>query len=324
MRSLELNRGADSLHLARLAFGTGSVGKTIPYDEAAALLDRYRGAGGNCIDTARMYGAGASEEAVGRYLYQRGCRNEVVLSTKGGFPPKEDMHCSRIRPAALTQDLEDSLRALGADHTDLYFLHRDDPAYPVEELMPFLDSLVQAGKVRFLGASNWTAARIDAANQFARANGLTPFSISQIQWSLAQATPATWADDTIVCMDDAQAAFYTQASMPVMAFSPLARGFFSKMLALGAAAPALEAYAAFKTPCNLARVRRVETLCRRLNATPTQICHAYLTSGTPSGIAVLGAKNLSHLEDSLAGADLALSAEDLTFLRAQDARGEER
>lgn len=324
MRSLELTCGAASLCLARLAFGTGSVGKTIPYEEAAALLDRYRGAGGNCIDTARMYGDGASEEAVGRYLRRRGCRNEVVLSTKGGFPPQEDLHCSRIRPAALTQDLEESLRALGTDHTDLYFLHRDDPAYPVEELMPFLDSLVRAGKVRFLGASNWTAARIDAANRFARANGLAPFSISQIQWSLAEATPAAWADDTIVCMDGTQAAFYRKAAMPVMAFSPLARGFFSKAIAQGIDAPSLNAYAAFKTPRNLDRVRRVEALCRRLDATPTQVCHAYLTSGAPSGIAVLGAKNLAHLEDSLAGADLVLPAGDLTYLRAEDARREER
>lgn len=322
MRSLELTQGSSCVSLAQLAFGTGSVGKTISYEDAAAMLDRYREIGGNCIDTARMYGGGASEEAVGRYLRQRDCRARVVLSTKGGFPPKEDMHCSRIRPVEISRDLEESLRTLGTDYVDLYFLHRDDPSYPVEELMPFLDSLVREGKVRFLGASNWTAARIEEANRFARENGLTPFAISQIQWSLAEATPAAWSDDTIVCMDDSQEKFYIRENMPIMAFSPLTRGFFSKAIAQGISTPCLDAYEPFKTPKNLERVRRVEILCRRRNATPSQICHAYLTSGTPRGIAVLGSKNMSHLEDSLGGADMILSEEELMFLCGDSPRWE--
>ena len=320
MRTLELNAGGESLQLSRLVFGTGSVGSSIPPQESAALLDLYRAVGGNCIDTARMYGNGASEETIGRYLALRSCRATVAISTKGGFPPKNDMHHSRIRPDALKSDLESSLRALGTEYVDLYFLHRDDPGYPVEELMPFLDGLVRDGKVRFLGASNWTAARIAEANRFAVSNGLTPFAISQIQWSLAAATPAMWEDDTIVCMNDAESAFYRQAHMPVMAFTPLTRGFVSKAIAEGIDGPALETYAAFKTPLNLARAERVHALCDRYNATPTQICHAYLTSGSPDGLAVLGAKKRAHLEDSLAGADLTLTAQDLEFLCASDAR----
>ncbi|WP_278943395.1 aldo/keto reductase [Anaerotruncus colihominis] len=318
MRTLELNAGKDSLRLSRLVFGTGSVGGSIAFDEAADLLDLYRAEGGCCIDTARMYGKGASEEAIGRYIALRNCRSEVALSTKGGFPSGNNMHHSRIRPAALRSDLEASLRALGTDYVDLYFLHRDDPEYPVEVLMPFLDSLVREGKVRFLGASNWTAARIAGANRFAAANGLTPFTISQIQWSLAAATPAMWEDDTIVCMDNTEEAFYRQACMPVMAFTPLTRGFFSKAIAEGVDSPALERYAAFKTPLNLARVERVRALCDRYNATPAQICHAFLTSGSLAGLAVLGAKNRVQLTDSLTGADLTLTAQDLEFLCASD------
>lgn len=314
MRSLELTQGSSRIALSQLAFGTGSVGKTISYADSARMMDRYREVGGNCIDTARMYGGGASEETVGRYLRQRGCRDKVVLSTKGGFPPKEDMHSSRIRPAELVRDLEESLRTLGTDWVDFYFLHRDDPTYPVEELMPFLDSLVREGKVRFLGASNWTAARIEEANRFARNNGLASFAISQIQWSLAEATPEAWDDDTIVCMNDQEREFYIREEMPVMAFTPLTRGFFSKAIAQGINAPSLDAYEPFKTPKNVERVRRVEALCCRRNATPSQVCHAYLTSGEPKGIAVLGSKNMTHLEDSLNGADLILSGEELAFL----------
>lgn len=314
MRYTELNASRDRLSLSRLIFGTGSVGISVCYKDAALLLDRYRHAGGNGIDTARMYGKGASEQVIGRYLSRSGCRNEIILSTKGGFPPKEDMHHSRIRPRELQKDLEDSLRTLGVSHTDIYFLHRDDPDYPLDQLMPFLHNLVVSGKVRFLGASNWSAERISQANRFALAQGLTPFSVSQIQWSLAEATPAMWEDDTIVCMNEREAAFYRETQMPVMAFTPLTRGFFSKAILEGTDSPGFSSFSAFLTPRNLARIQRVKILCEKYQATPSQICHAYLTDGPVQGLAVLGAKKLSHLEDSLAGADLVLSPDDREFL----------
>ena len=318
MHTLELTCGAQRAVLPRLALGTGSFGKAVSLQQAFSLLDRYREAGGTCVDTARMYAGGASEEIVGQYLAQRGCRGQIVLSTKGGFPPAGDMHHSRIRPDELRRDLIGSLRALNPDYTDLYFLHRDDPSYPVDELMPFLDGLVRAGFVRFLGASNWTAARIEETNRFARENGLTPFSVSQIQWSLAESTPAMWDDDTIVCMDETQARFYRAASMPVMAFTPLTRGFFDKLAAASPDRPLPEALRVFATPRNRERLRRLQEICRERGATTAQVCHAYITSGNPSGIAVMGAKNLRHLEDSLAGADLVLTERELGALRADD------
>lgn len=316
MRYTELISARDKLLLSRLIFGTGSLGSSICYENAAILLDYYRAKGGTAIDTARMYGNGASEETIGRYLTLSGCRNHIILSTKGGFPPKEDMHHSRIRPDELLRDLEDSLRALRTSHTDIYFLHRDDPGYPLSELMPFLHKLVSSGKVRFLGASNWSAARISQANEFAALHNLTPFSISQIQWSLAEATPAMWADDTIICMNEKEAAFYTETRMPVMAFTPLTRGFFSKAIQAGIDSPDMDSFAAFKTPLNLLRIQRLQVLCEKYCTTPSQLCHAYLTNHLICGLAVLGAKNLSHLADSLAGSDLILTPEDITFLSA--------
>ncbi len=316
MRNIELFSPSDHLLLSRLIFGTGSLGSSICYEDAAVLLDHYQEKGGTVIDTARMYGNGSSEEIIGRYLSLSGRRNHVILSTKGGFPPKENMHLSRIRPSALLQDLEDSFHALRVSHVDIYFLHRDDPDYPLSELMPFLHKLVSSGKVRFLGASNWSAARISQANAFAIAHNLTPFSISQIQWSLAKTTPAMWEDDTIICMNEKEADFYAKTHMPVMAFTPLTRGFFSKAIQKGIDSPSMDSFAAFKTPLNLLRIQRLEILCQKYQATPSQICHAYLINHTIHGLAILGAKNLSHLKDSLEGADLILSPEDIAFLSA--------
>ena len=190
--------------------------------------------------------------------------------------------------------------------------------------MPFLDGLVRAGVVRFLGASNWTAARIDEANRFAAENGLTPFSISQIQWSLAESTPSMWNDDTIVCMDGTQARFYRDASMPVMAFTPLTRGFFDKLAAVPPGRTLPEELRVFATPRNRERLRRLQEICRNRGVTTVQVCHAYITSGSPSGIAVMGAKTLRHLEDSLAGADLVLTEQELAALRADDTTEMER
>ena len=107
-----------------------------------------------------------------------------------------------------------------------------------------------------------------------------------------------------------------------MAFTPLTRGFFSKAIAYGIDDARLAAYLPFKTPTNIERVQRVAALCRQKGVTPAQLCHAYLTSGQPRGIAVLGAKSLSHLEDSLAGADLLLSEEKLRFLSGEPSRQE--
>lgn len=106
---------------------SGTTLLTVSPAQAFALLDRYRGADGTCIDTARMYADGASEEIIGEYLAQRGCRGQVVLSTKGGFPPAGDMHRSRIRPDALRSDLENSLRALRTDYADGTFCTATTP-----------------------------------------------------------------------------------------------------------------------------------------------------------------------------------------------------
>lgn len=314
---MQMVHAASGPVLPCLTFGTGGLGKTVDKATAFTLMDAYRAAAGSCIDTGRMYGGvdGASEEIIGSYLHARRCRHGVLLSTKGGFPHRENLHRSRLSASELEADLTASLRALRTDFTDLLFLHRDDCTIPVERLMPVLDRFVKAGTVRFLGASNWSAVRIAEANRFAVSNGLTPFTVSQLQWSLARATPADWCDDTIACMNEADRAFYQSSGMAVMAFSPLTRGFFTKP---GAQAGTLSGYEAFASPLNATRARRAALLARELGVSVTQLCYSYLSSTSLHATAVMGCKSMAHLTEALGAQNLRLSPEQVAYLEAVD------
>ena len=180
-----------------LALGTAPFGTGIPRNTAFAILGAFVDAGGNLVDTAAVYGMGVSEQTLGEWMRLRQSRDRVVISTKGGHPSLPDW-ARRITEADIRADMEDSLRFLGTDHVDIYFLHRDDESKPVEDIMPILDTLVREGKTRLIGASNWTVARINEANAFARANGMAEFSVSQIFWNGAVINKDGVSDKTLV------------------------------------------------------------------------------------------------------------------------------
>ena len=215
-----------NLPLSRLSLGTAPFGSGIPKEIAFDILDNYMAVGGNLLDTAAVYGFGASEQTIGAWMRDRGMRNKVYISTKGGHPAIPSWE-KRITEADIRADMESSLRNLGTDHVDLYFLHRDDEDLPVSEIMPVLDRLIREGKTRYIGASNWTVARINEANAFARAEGLTEFSVSQIMWNGACINRDGLYDQTLVAMDHAEHAGYVENRIPVMAYTAQAQGLFS-------------------------------------------------------------------------------------------------
>ena len=205
-----------------LSLGTAPFGTGIPRDTAFSILDTFTDLGGNLIDTAAVYGMGVSEQALGEWMRLRGNRNLVLISTKGGHPSIPDWS-KRITEDDIRADMEDSLRYLGTDRVDVYFLHRDDESKPVEYIMPILDALVREGKTRVIGASNWTVARINEANAFARAEGLTEFSVSQIMCNAACINRDGLYNQTLVAMDGTEYAGYAENRMPVMAYTSQAQ-----------------------------------------------------------------------------------------------------
>ncbi|MFI0819037.1 aldo/keto reductase [Streptomyces sp. NPDC021098] len=173
--------GGSGPAVSRFAFGAMTFGGDA--DEAAAhqMLDAYAEAGGTLIDTADMYGAGASERIVGRWLSARpGLRERVLLATKGRFGfPGASLTAPYLRTA-----LDASLSRLGVDHVDLYQLHGPDAEHPVDEIVDFLAEIVAAGKARHVGISNFAGWQVAKLARLLAERGGPPLVSQQIQYSL--------------------------------------------------------------------------------------------------------------------------------------------
>ena len=258
-----------------LALGTAPFGTGIPRDTAFSVLDAFTDLGGNLIDTAAVYGMGVSEQTLGEWMRLRGSRHRVVISTKGGHPSLPDWS-RRVTEADIRADMEASLRYLGTDHVDIYFLHRDDESKPVAYIMPILDALVREGKTRLIGASNWTVARINEANGFARVNGLTEFSVSQIFHNAAFINKEGIYDQTLVAMDPTEHEGYVQNRIPVMAYTAQAQGLFSLIRDKGLNGLPDTMRRTYLNTDTLSRSDRILAVSKKTGLSPTAISLAYL------------------------------------------------
>ena len=179
------------LEVSAICLGCGQYGSGVPAATAHDLLDRFAAAGGTFLDTANIYGkwlperTSVSEIVIGDWMRARGNRGSVVVGTKGGHPHLESMHVPRLSPREIAQDLEESLRNLGTDSVDLYWLHRDDPGRPVAEIVEVLNGHVAEGKIRAFGCSNWSTQRMQEAHAYCLAHGVAGFVASQVLWNLA-------------------------------------------------------------------------------------------------------------------------------------------
>ena len=172
-----------------LVLGGNVFGWSADRDASFAVLDAFLDAGGSQIDTADSYtrsapgnSGGESETIIGEWLTSRGCRDRVFLATKVGLRAPYD----NLRADTIAEEVENSLRRLQTDHLDLYWAHKDDPATPQEETLAAFDTLVRAGKVRYLGASNFSAERLQSALKLAAEQGLTGYVAVQPHYNLLE------------------------------------------------------------------------------------------------------------------------------------------
>jgi aryl-alcohol dehydrogenase-like predicted oxidoreductase len=306
--------------LSRVALGCDHFGETIDASVSWQNLDRFVQAGGTIIDVAHRYGQtgndtpSKSERTIGGWMKDRGCREKIFLVTKGGHPDFDDPHLSRLDKGAVGRDIQGSLDDLQVDRVDLWYFHRDDESIPADELVDLANELVlDKGYSRYLGASNWKASRIEQANTWAKAHGRQPFAMSEIQASLAHCTPGQWGDDTLVCMNDREMDWYSRHDLPVMCFSPQAKGLFSKKISGGQLSQ--KAAMRFDTPQNRALIPLVKQLAEKLDVPPAAIVTSYLLGfAHPTLIPIIGASKTSQLEDTLSHIDLRLDQEDLQLL----------
>ncbi|MFC4597310.1 aldo/keto reductase [Cohnella hongkongensis] len=300
-----------------ISLGTADLGGSVPAKESEELLNLYTDRGGNFLDTAEVYAnwlpiePSSSERFLGQWMKSRGNRNELILATKGGHPRLDAMTISRIDPASLTADLEGSLRRLGADHIDLYYLHRDDPSVPVETVVETLERFVREGKIRYYGCSNWTIPRIEQANEYARSHGYAGFVAVQNLWNLAEVNPGSIADPTQVVSDREFVEWHRRTGISAVPYSSQANGFFSGRYRRDTAAdfPGSGVVRTYCSETNFARLERAERLARELGVTATQIALAYLLSHPFPVFPIVGSKKKEHLLDSLSAADVPLDDE---------------
>ncbi|MFF8382294.1 aldo/keto reductase [Streptomyces kanasensis] len=299
-------------HLGALAVsaqGLGCMGMSHGYGAAddaqsIATLHRALDLGVTLLDTADFYGGGHNEELVGRAVAGR--RDEVVLATKFGFANRLG-EPTRIRgdAAYVRQACEASLRRLGVDHIDLYYLHRVDPQVPIEETVGAMAELVRAGKVRHLGLSEAGAATLR------RAHAVHPIAALQSEWSLWTRDPE--AEVAPVCRE---------LGIGLVPFSPLGRGFLTgryrsvDTLAAGDIRRGQPRFADGNIERNLAIVARLEELAAAKGITAGQLALAWVQHRGDDVVPIPGTRRQRYLEENLAALTVELSAEDLAAVEA--------
>lgn len=299
-----------------LGLGTGTrVFAGAHDDRAAELLDTFVAAGGNCVDAAAIYGFGESEKTLGRWLRKRGTRERVVLVSKGCHPNVDAQNIfakpwePRVTPQAIQTDLTESLERLQTDSIDLYLLHRDDENVPVGPLIETLNAEQARGRIRAFGASNWSIARIVAANAYAAAHGLNGFVISSMQFSLAR--PVQMHFPGTVSASDADLAWHTSHQFPLLAWSSLSAGYLTWQDPKASNDPVLQSY---ETPTNAARRQRVQVLAARKGHSPAQLAVAYVLQQPFPVIALIGPTSGEHLSKLLESIQVTIGDSEKAWL----------
>ncbi|MFJ5231348.1 aldo/keto reductase [Kitasatospora sp. NPDC088391] len=267
-------------------------------EDAAKLLLTALDAGVTLFDTAALYGFGANEELVGRVLGPH--RERIVLSSKCGMTGVDGRRVIDGRPETIRRTAEESLTRLRTDVIDLYYLHRLDPAVPVEESVGALADLVAAGKVRAIGLSEVSAATLR------RAHAVHPVAALQNEYSLWTRNP-----------ERGTLAAARELGVALVAFSPVGRGFLTDAPPDPAALPAgdirraMPRFGPAHYPANLALRQELAGLARPAGLTLPQLALAWVLSRGEHVIAIPGTRSTAHLRENVSVLDLDVPAEVL-------------
>jgi len=308
-----------SKSVSRVVQGTTMIESDLDEVKSFALLDQVYEMGCNTIDTAHVYGGGNSERIIGRWMHARGLREKIVIITKGAAH-SEDRR--RMTPFDIASDLQDSLARLKTDTIDLYLLHRDDPDVPVEPIINTLNEHFQAGRFHAFGASNWSHQRIEAANAYARANGLEPFVASSPQFSLAESLDEPWPLCISISGSAGAAArkWYAQTHMPLLIWSPLASGFFSgrfrrdNLHIFGEREWDRVCVRTYASEANFQRLDRARVLGVEKGLTAAQIALAYVMNHPMNTFAVIGPRSSDNFRASVEAGEVQLTPQEMDWL----------
>lgn len=301
---------------SRIFFGTATP-PMLADEDCGDLLDAVYACGINAFDTARGYQG--AEAALGRWMKARGNRESLVVLTKCGDLIRGKVH---IDAEVIRSEFARSLELLQTDYVDIFLLHRDDPKTPILEQLETLNELKRAGKIRVLGVSNWTHARILEANRIAAEHGLDGFEVSSPNFGLAHQMADLWGGGcvTLTGRENAEArGWYEANQMPVVAYSGLARGFFSgkfKAFDTDGAKAVLDSFAqkGFLYEENMRRLKIAEEIAARDGCTVSQTALRYSFASPMNVFPVVSTTNPARLADNAACALCPLDAQDVERL----------
>jgi aryl-alcohol dehydrogenase-like predicted oxidoreductase len=305
--------GNTGLKIAELAFGTQTFGWGADEQASFALADLYVEHGGNYFDTANIYNEGASESILGNWLKARANRESLIIASKVFFPTGGGPNDTGLSRKHILRSIDESLGRLQTDYVDLYQVHCFDSSTPLEETLRALDDLVHAGKVRYLGASNFTPSQLQKAIMLSRQNHWNSFVSLQAEYSLI--VRSTEWELLPLCREE---------GIGFLSWSPLSGGWLTGK------------YGRDKTPPSDSRVGRrdrwddqpeqreseltwgvIDTLAdiaARRDRTPAQVALNWLLQQPGMSAPIFGARTIGQMEENLGSAGWKLSPDELKQL----------
>lgn len=303
----ELPLGDSGATVSALCLGSMFFGTTVDEETSFAVLDRYYDAGGRFFDTANNYAVwidqgegGESEALLGRWMRERGNRDDIFLATKvGGW------HDEGLGAEAIARGIEGSLERLGTDRVDLYYAHIEDRSVPQEETVGAFGELVTAGKALHIGCSNAPAWRIERARGIARAGGGAPYCCVQQRHSYLRVVPGTDLGAQQVAGRELLDYCAAEPGVALLAYSPLLGGSYARPERLPAA---------YRGPDTDARRAALQAIARETGASAGQVVLAWLLA--TGALPLIAASTPEQLDENLAALDVALTDEQLARLDA--------
>jgi aryl-alcohol dehydrogenase-like predicted oxidoreductase len=307
--------GRTGLEVSELALGTMQFGWTTDEEAAWAVMDAFLEAGGNLIDSADIYSrwaegnpGGVAEEMIGRWMKAKGNRQEVVVATKVRGRMWEGPNGEGLSRAHIMRAVEDSLRRLQTDYIDLYQTHWFDEETPIEETMRALDDLVRAGKVRYVGCSNYPAWRLAEALWASDKHGLVSYVSLQPHYSLVHREE----------FEREMAQLVGKYGIGVINYSPLAGGFLTGKYRRGEPPPesarAEGVERRYYNERNFDLLDKMEEIGRAHDKGVLQVALAWLLTNPLVTAPIIGANNVEQLGASLEAVGFRLSEEELGVL----------
>ena len=299
--------GQSTLHIAPLAFGGNVFGWTADEPTSFALLDAFVAAGFNFIDSADVYSrwhpgnqGGESEAILGKWLKARGNRDKVIIATKLGIDMGPGM--KGLSRTYMMQAIEASLRRLQTDYIDLYQSHRDDPDTPIEETLSAYADLIKQGKVREIGASNYSAARLAEALQVSTAQGLPRYQSLQPLYNLVERQPYEGELEAL-CLKE---------TVGVIPFYSLASGFLTGKYRSAADAQGRargSRVAKYLNDAGLRTLAALDDVAARYDAKPAQVALAWMIARPSITAPIASATNVDQLREIMRAPEIKLDAE---------------